>query len=177
MIDVFNCLRRPNEASFAGGVFVMVQLADRRTGELFAGKRIPVSRDRRRALMDNPSHLLGVEAPISAMAAGRLGHAIPAQGYRPAVDLFARAACELPAGHLLAIEGNRHAVPGLDALLLPAAPTRGASPVPHYLAVGQRLRRAVKAGAMIGCDDLDMPADTLLWHLRQEQDVMFPAAG
>jgi predicted homoserine dehydrogenase-like protein len=177
VIDVFNCLRRPDEASFAGGVFVVVELADRRTGELFAGKGIPVSRDRRRALIYNPSHLLGVEAPISAMAAGRLGHAIPAEGYRPVVDLVARAARDLPAGRLLAIEGNRHAVPGLDALLLPAAPARGDAPAPYYLAVGQQLRRAVPAGAMITCDDLELPADGLLWRLRAEQDAMFPTAG
>jgi predicted homoserine dehydrogenase-like protein len=46
-LDVFNCLRRPDEASFAGGVFVVVSLADAATGALFAGKGIPVSRDLR----------------------------------------------------------------------------------------------------------------------------------
>ena len=174
VIDVFNCLRRPDEASFAGGVFVVVELADRRTGELFAGKGIPVSRDRRRALIYNPSHLLGVEAPISAMAAGRLGHSVPDGGYRPVVDLVARAARDLPAGHAIEMEGNRHAVPGLDALLLPAAPAQGASPAPYYLAVGQRLRRPVAAGALITCDDLEIPAESLLWRLRAEQDARFP---
>jgi predicted homoserine dehydrogenase-like protein len=176
VIDVFNCLRRPDEASFAGGVFVVVELADRRTGELFAGKGIPVSRDRRRALIYNPSHLLGVEAPISAMAAGRLGHSVPDAGYRPVVDLVARAVRDLPAGHAIEMEGNRHAVPGLDALLLPAAPAKGASPAPYYLAVGQRLRRSVAAGALITCDDLDIPADSLLWRLRAEQDAAFATA-
>jgi predicted homoserine dehydrogenase-like protein len=177
VIDVFNCLRRPDEASFAGGVFVVVELADRRTGELFAGKGIPVSRDRRRALIYNPSHLLGVEAPISAMAAGRLGHSVPDAGYRPVVDLVARAVRDLPAGQAIEIEGNRHVVPGLDALLLPTAPARGGAPVPYYLAVGQRLRRPVAAGALVACDDLDIPSDSLLWRLRAEQDERFPAAG
>jgi predicted homoserine dehydrogenase-like protein len=176
VIDVFNCLRRPDEASFAGGVFVVVELADRRTGELFAGKGIPVSRDRRRALIYNPSHLLGVEAPISAMAAGRLGHSVPDAGYRPVVDLVARAARDLPAGHAIEMEGNRHAVPGLDALLLPAGPAKGASPAPYYLAVGQRLRRPVAAGALISCDDLEIPTDSLLWRLRAEQDAAFATA-
>jgi hypothetical protein len=41
VLDVFNCLRRTDEASFAGGVFVVVELADERTGELFHGKGIP----------------------------------------------------------------------------------------------------------------------------------------
>lgn len=177
VIDVFNCLRRPDEASFAGGVFVVVELADRRTGDLFAGKGIPVSRDRRRALIYNPSHLLGVEAPISAMAAGRLGHSIPGSFYRPVTDLVARAARDLPAGHLLAMEGNRHAVPGLDALLLPYAAASGSAPAPYYLAVGQRLRRPVRAGTLIACDDLETIGDGILWRLRAEMDAMFAAAA
>ncbi len=37
-IDVFNCLRRPDEASFAGGVFMVVAWADARSGALFRGK-------------------------------------------------------------------------------------------------------------------------------------------
>jgi predicted homoserine dehydrogenase-like protein len=108
------------------------------------------------------------------MAAGRLGHSVPDGGYRPVVDLVARAARDLPAGHAIEMEGNRHAVPGLDALLLPAAPAQGASPAPYYLAVGQRLRRPVAAGALITCDDLEIPAESLLWRLRAEQDARFP---
>ena len=41
-LDVFNCLRRPDEASFAGGVYVVVEWADAKTGALFRGKGIPV---------------------------------------------------------------------------------------------------------------------------------------
>ncbi|HZF77054.1 MAG TPA: SAF domain-containing protein [Acetobacteraceae bacterium] len=173
VLDVFNCLRRTDEASFAGGVFVVVELADERTGELFHGKGIPVSRDRRRALVYNPSHLLGVEAPVSVMAAGRLGHSILDEGYRPVVDLVARAARDLPVGHVLTIEGNRHVVPGLDALLLPAAAARDEAPLPYYMAVGRRLRRPVRAGEMLRCADLEAPGDNILWQLRAEQDAMF----
>jgi len=92
VLDVFNCLRRPDEASFAGGVFVVVSLADAATGALFAGKGIPVSRDRSRALIYNPSHLLGVEAPIPVMAVARLGHCTVDAEYRQRIDLIARAA-------------------------------------------------------------------------------------
>jgi predicted homoserine dehydrogenase-like protein len=174
-LDVFNCLRRPDEASFAGGVFVVVELPDRRTGDLFAGKGIPVSRDRRRALIYNPSHLLGVEAPISIMAAARLGHSILDAEYRPRIDLVARASRALPAGHLMAIEGNRHAVPGLEPLLLPSAPAGPAAPLPYYMAVGLRLIRPVAAGAMLCFADVEAPAGSVLWSLRREQDAMTSA--
>ena len=171
-IDVFNCLRRPDEASFAGGVFLVVSLADRDTAELFAAKGIPVSRDRTRALVYNPSHLLGVEAPISVMAAARLGHTIVDAEYRQRVDLVARAARDLPQGHRFEIEGNRHVVPGLEAALLPAAPVGPATPVPYYMAVGRRLRRPVAAGALITGDDVEAPPDSALWALRREADAL-----
>ena len=90
VLDVFNCLRRTDDPSFAGGVFVVVELADEKTGQLFAGKGIPVSRNRRYALIYNPSHLLGVEAPISIVAAARLRHDMLDETYRPVCDLVAK---------------------------------------------------------------------------------------
>jgi predicted homoserine dehydrogenase-like protein len=171
VLDVFNCLRRPDEASFAGGVFVVVGLADRRTGDLLAGKGIPVSRDRMRAMIYNPSHLLGVEAPISVMAAARLGHSIIDADYAQRVDLVARVNRDLPAGHVLAIEGTRHAVPGLEAALAPAEPVRAGTTIPYYMAVGRRLSRAVPAGTVLRVDDVEAPSASALWALRQEGDI------
>jgi len=175
-LDVFNCLRRPDEASFAGGVFVVVELADRKTGELFAGKGIPVSRDRQRALIYNPSHLLGVEAPMSMLAAARLGHSVLDDGYRLHVDLVCRAATDLPAGHVLAIEGTRHAVPGLDPGLLPAVADGDETPLPYYMAVGRTLRRNVARGALLRFADVTPPSGSMLWDLRREQAALPRAA-
>ena len=174
-LDVFNCLRRPDEASFAGGVFIVVGLADLRTGELFASKGIPVSRDRHRALIYNPSHLLGVEAPISIVAAARLGHSILDEAYRPRLDLAARAARNLSAGDVLGIEGDRHAVPGLEPLLLPTVQADPASPLPYYMAVGRMLTRPVAAGATLSFGDVEVPPASVLWTLRAEQDAKFCA--
>ncbi|MFC7609148.1 SAF domain-containing protein [Teichococcus aestuarii] len=174
-LDVFNCLRRPDEASFAGGVYVVVELADARTGGLFAGKGIPVSADRRRALIYNPSHLLGVEAPTSIMAAGAMRHSMVGPDYAQRVDLLAQATCDLPAGHVLAIEGTRHAVPGLEPLLRPTMPEAPDAPLPYYMAVGLRLRRAVAAGAVLTRDMVEPPAGSTLWRLRAAQEARLPA--
>jgi predicted homoserine dehydrogenase-like protein len=173
IIDVFNCLRRTDDASFAGGVFVVVELADEKTGKLFAGKGIPVSRNRRYALIYNPSHLLGVEAPTSIVAAARLKHDMVTETYRPVCDLVGKAEADLPVGHVLDIVGTRHAVPGLEPLLVEAAPARGSSPLPYYMAVGRRLVRPVRAGAFLTTDDVEAPGDSILWRLRSEQDDMF----
>ncbi|MBE9607658.1 hypothetical protein IAI18_22530 [Acetobacteraceae bacterium H6797] len=171
-LDVFNCLRRPDEASFAGGVYVVVELADDATGRLFAGKGIPVSKDRKRALIYNPSHLLGVEAPTSIMGAGRLKHSILGPDYAQRVDLLARSTRDLKAGHVLAIEGNRHAVPGIDPLLRPAVADGPGAPLPYYMAVGRPLARDVPAGTLITWDMVVPPQGSALWRLRAEQGAM-----
>ena len=114
-----------------------------------AGKGIPVSRDRRRALIYNPSHLLGVEAPMSLLAASRLDHSILTDDYRLRVDLVCRATRDIAAGEMLAIEGTRHAVPALDPGLMPAVADSDGSPLPYYMAVGRTVRRPVAKGARL----------------------------
>ncbi len=172
-LDVFNCLRRPDEASFAGGVYVVVEWADAKTGALFRGKGIPVSRDDRYGLVYNPSHLLGVEAPITIMAAARLAHSVVDERYRPVVDLTARAMRDLPAGHRLDIVGTRHAVPDLEPGLTPAQPLGSGNPLPYYMAVGRTLTRPVRKGEPITSGCVDTPGSSALWTLRSEQDQLF----
>jgi predicted homoserine dehydrogenase-like protein len=172
-LDVFNCLRRPDEASFAGGVYVVVEWADAKTGALFRGKGIPVCSNDRYGLVYNPSHLLGVEAPITIMAAARLNHSVVDERYRPVVDLTARAMRDLPAGHKLEIVGTRHAVPDLEPGLTPAQSVSGNSPLPYYMAVNRTLTRAVRKGDAITADCVGAPDSSVLWSLRAEQDRSF----
>lgn len=172
-LDVFNCLRRPDEASFAGGVYVVVEWADAKTGALFCGKGIPVCSNDRYGLVYNPSHLLGVEAPITIMAAARLAHSVVDERYRPVVDLTACAMRDFPAGHKLEIVGTRHAVPDLEPGLTSAKPVSGGNPLPYYMAVNRTLTRAVRKGEPITADCVAAPDSSVLWSLRTEQDRSF----
>ncbi len=172
-IDVFNCLRRADEASFAGGVFVVVEWADETSGALFRGKGIPTSKDGKYGLIYNPSHLLGVEAPMSIMAAARLGNTSVDQNYRPVVDLTARAAQDLPEGRVLDIVGTRHAIPDLEPLLTPAQAVTDEAPLPYYMAVGATLAKPVRAGDFISRGHLAECPSARLSALRAEQDALF----
>jgi predicted homoserine dehydrogenase-like protein len=173
-VDMFVCLRRPDELSFAGGVFVVVRCDDAPTWRVLRGKGIPVSADGATALLHNPVHLLGIEAPMSLFSAGLL-HA-PAAALRPRCDLVARASRALAAGTLLSI-GARHAVDGITPELVDAAPLADDRPLPYYLAAGCRLRVDVAAGAPITRAVIEAPADSVLWRLRAEQDAHFFSAG
>jgi predicted homoserine dehydrogenase-like protein len=170
VLDMFVCLRRADELSFAGGVFVVVRCDDRASWRVLGGKGIPVSDDGGYALLHNPVHLLGIEAPVSLLSAAQLG--LPAARLRPRCDMLARATEPLAAGSVLAI-GERHAVRGVEALLAEARRVGEAAPLPYYMAAGCRLRQDVAPGRFITRDLVEPPAGSALWRLRAEQDARF----
>jgi predicted homoserine dehydrogenase-like protein len=170
VVDMFVCLRRADELSFAGGVFVVVRCDDKATWEVLKEKGIPVSDDGQYGLLHNPVHLLGIEAPVSVLSAAILG--MPAARLEPRYDMQARTTQALAKGTVLKI-GERHTIPGVEALIAPAQAVRGASPVPYYMTSNAKLIRDVPAGTVIGRDMIDPPAGSVLWRLREEQDARF----
>ena len=152
-VDVFSALRLPDEASFAGGVFVVVRTGDPVTWETLRGKGHVVSRDGRYAAIYLPYHLMGVETPVSLLSA--VLHGRPSGGTDPRAHavLAGRARRDLPAGTVLEMGGHHHDVTGVQAVLLrdEDAP---ADTAPLYLAAHATLGRDVRAGELITLGDL-----------------------
>ena len=97
-LDIFNCFRRPDEASMAGGVFIVVECKDKKSWQVLKAKGHPCSRNDRYAALYHPAHLLGVETgtsggphearhrrrqPAPAVRPVRARRARPSQGDRP----------------------------------------------------------------------------------------------
>lgn len=177
VLDVFHCLRRPDEASFAGGVFVVVRCDDAETWKLLEEKGHVVSRDRKRAMIFNPRHLLGLEAATSVLEAAVHGRSCGAQVPHPHLDLVARAARRLPAGSTLAMGGHHHTIDGAVAELQPGAPLAPGTPAPFYLAANRRLVRDVEPGALITLADIEIDPTSELLTLRRRQDHQFFAGN
>ncbi|MFD8570605.1 homoserine dehydrogenase [Streptomyces sp. NPDC059639] len=152
-VDVFSALRLPGEASFAGGVFVVVRTGDPETWETLRGKGHVVSRDGKYAAVYLPYHLMGVETPVSLLSA--VLHGRPSGGTDPRghAVLAGRARQDLPAGTVLDMGGHHHDVTGVQAVLLrdEDAPDDVA---PLYLAAHTTLARPVAAGETIRLGDL-----------------------
>ncbi len=172
-IDVFHCLRAPDELSFAGGVFVVIGCDDEATWDLLLGKGHVLSRDRRRAMVYLPRHLLGLEAMTSVLDAALHGVSSGAQTPKPCLDLVARATRDLPAGTLLKMGGHHHSIDGTAAELVPAAALAKGQPAPFYLVGNHRLVRDVAAGELINFDDVEIAATSELLQLRLQQDAAF----
>ncbi len=168
-VDMFNCLRRPDELSFAGGVFVVIEAPDPATGRLFAAKGIPTCQVGRYVLLHNPVHLLGAEATASMLSAVQLGLSTGGLTVQQRVDLVATATRDLEPGERLEM-GIRHVVNGLGYRLQAAQALGDDRPVPYYLATGARVVRPVRQGAVLCGADLEIPSGSVLHRLRIAQD-------
>ena len=173
VVDVFNCLRRPDEAGMSGGVFIIVECEDKASWKVLAAKGHPTNRNNTSAMIYHPVHLLGVEAPISVLAAALLNHATGGEEMNPVCDLVGRAKTDLKAGTVLEAVGHHHVIEGVESLLVDGIKATGGNPVPFYMMDKTSLTRDVPAGAIISCDMVSHSPDSVLWRLRGEQDELF----
>ena len=170
-VDVFNCLRRADEQSFAGGVYVVVDCVGTESWKILREKGIPMSDDGRAALLYNPSHLLGVEAPASLLSTVLLGKPSGAITLNHQVDLHACTTRDWKKGEILSItDHHHHEVDGLKPLLQPAGPAHADQPIPYYMAAGQQLACDVAAGTVLTRQMISPPEQSELFRLRDEMD-------
>ena len=172
-VDVVNSLRRPDEASFAGGVFVVVRCEDRKTWEVLRAKGHVVNRSGNAATIYRPSHLLGVESATTVLSAVLHGRSSGPDDIQPRFDVVGKANKPIKAGTILEATGHHHQIEGVDGLLLPAHRAEGANPIPFYMMANNTLARDVAAGTIISADMVTPPKESLLWTLRREMEKSF----
>ncbi len=172
-LDVFNCLRAPDEISFAGGIFVIVRCEHAETWAMLREKGHILARNGATAMLWLPRHLLGLEAATSVLEAAVLGRSSGSDDPRPNLDLAARAEADIPAGTLLTAAGHHHSIKDVSGVLVSGAALGPGVPVPYYLAANRRLVRPVAKGATILCADVELDETSALLGLRRQQDALF----
>ena len=172
-VDVVNSLRRPDEASFAGGVFVVVRCEDRKSWEVLRAKGHVVSRSGDAAMIYRPSHLLGVESATTILSAALEGRSSGPDDVRPRFDVVGHTSKPLKAGTVLTAAGHHHEIDGVNGLMVEARRAAGSNPIPFYLMAGTRLLRDVAPGTTITADMVEPPKESLLWTLRREMENAF----
>lgn len=156
-VDVFSMLRLPGEASFAGGVFVIVRTGDPVTWETLRGKGHVVSRAGDFAAIYWPYHYMGVETPLTIAAA--VDGTSTLHEPRQHTIVAARSTDALEEGTTFRVEGHHHEIAGVAPVLVDPD---GGEIAPYYLLSGARLVRDVSAGALVTLADLDgVPAGAL----------------
>jgi predicted homoserine dehydrogenase-like protein len=172
-LDVFHHLRAPDEASFAGGVFIVVECQDRASWQVLAEKGHAVSADGTTAMIYLPRHLLGLEAATSVLDMAGLGMSGYGDDYRPRMDLVAVATRDLAAGTKLDATGHHHTIDGVTAEMRPMSPLAADNTTPYYLVANRCLDRSIRAGDPIRMSDLRIEDKSTLRKLRIRQDETF----
>ncbi|HEX2020013.1 MAG TPA: flagellar biosynthesis protein FlgA [Aurantimonas sp.] len=173
VVDVFHCLRAPDEISFAGGVFVVVRCEDKAAWDILADKGHIVSRNGSTAMVYNPRHLLGLEAATCVLAAAAHGVSQGMSTPTHRFDLIARAETDLPAGTILTASGHHHRIEGVSGLVVAARGLAPDAPVPFYMAANRKLLRPVNRGQTILLSDIEVDEGSEMFALRQMQDAHF----
>jgi predicted homoserine dehydrogenase-like protein len=177
VVDIVNCLRRFDELSLAGGVFVIVRCSDRETWRVIKAKGIPVSACGNYGLLHNPVHLLGIEAAASIIAAAKGDMPTSGRSPRPAFDLIGRATRAFKAGEVLDMGGHHHTIEGLEPLVRPAEAAIPGGPLPYYMAANNRLVADIRPGEILTVEMVAAPQGSVLWRLRGSQDESFPVSA
>ena len=154
VVDVFYNLRAPDEASFAGGEFLVIRCENEKVWEVLRGKGHVVSRGGKYACLYYPYHIMGVESPITLLLGDLLGIGNHPECRQVSV-LVGVAERDLPAGTELKVAGHNHAIAGLLTELHPRA-SLPEKVVPYYLLGGTALTRPVAKGAPITMEDVDL---------------------
>jgi predicted homoserine dehydrogenase-like protein len=173
VVDVINCLRKPDELSMAGGVYIVVACEDAKSWEVLRLKGHVVNRDRSAVMLSHPAHLLGVESATSVMAAALLHQSTGGEEPRPLSDLAGRTTEPLKAGTVLRAQGHHHVIDGVEGILVEGRRAEGGNPIPYYMADGCTLSRDVPSGTVLAADMVTRPQGTTLERLRRAQDDLF----
>jgi predicted homoserine dehydrogenase-like protein len=159
VVDVFNCLRRPDDVSFGGGVFVIVRCKDDETWQLLKQKGHIVGKNGRYACIYLPYHLMGLETPMSIFSAVLLDQPTGHQAQLPHAQMAARVERDFKAGETIKMGGHHHTIEGATPLLIETSKANGAAP--FYLAANKRLLADVKKGELVPLNALDLEGSAL----------------
>lgn len=153
VVDVFFQLREKDEASFAGGEFVIVECQNDEVWEMMRSKGHLVSKNGRYACLYEPFHIMGLETPVSILLGDLKGIGTHSECRQVSV-MAACAENDLKMGDKLVVAGHHHSIDGVVPALIPISEAKNLAP--FYLLNGKTLEKDVNKGEFITLDDVDL---------------------
>jgi predicted homoserine dehydrogenase-like protein len=170
MVEVVSSLERDGRPVFRDlrwGVYVVLEAPNDYAAACFRQYGLPVDSTGRYAAMYKPFHLIGLELGISVLSAALRGEPTgQSRAFRG--DAVAVAKRDLQPGDRLDGEGG-YTVWGR---LMPAKRSVEIGALPIGLAHGVKLKRPVKAGAVLTYADVEAQPESLALELRRETEDM-----
>lgn len=158
VVEVFNCLRREDELSFAGGEFVIVKCHNKNVWNTLKEKGHIVSKNGKYAAIILPYHLMGVESPISIFSAVLHNRASGNPAQKQHLIMVGRAERSFNAGETLSMGGHHHTIEGVRPLLVSSTEKDF---IPFYLMANKVLIKDIQKGAIFRVDSVDLEKSKL----------------
>lgn len=153
VVDVFCDFRAPDEASFAGGEFIIIRCENKDVWDLLTGKGHVVSRNGKYACIYLPYHFMGLETPVSILLGDLMGIGTHEECRQVSV-MAAVAENDVPAGTVLKVHGHHHMIDGMVPELWEKADAGDIAP--FYLLNGLVLKNSIKKGEPVRMADVDL---------------------
>lgn len=153
VVDVFCNLRAPDEASFAGGEFIVVRCENEEVWKILTGKGHVVSRNKKYCCMYLPYHYMGLETPTSILLGDLLGLGTHPE-CRQVTVMTGVALEDIPKGTVFEVHGHHHSIDGLVPELWEKKNAEGLCP--FYLLNGRTLLRDIKKGEAVRLTDVEL---------------------
>lgn len=166
VVEVFNCLRKNNEISFAGGEFVIVKCHNKIVWDTLKEKGHIVSKNNKYAAIILPYHLMGVESPISIFSAVIHNRASGNPEQKKFAIMVGRAERDFSKGEILAMGGHHHVINDVRPLLLNSNECNR-DVAPFYLIANKSLINDVKKGEIFKLSDFDF-SNSVLFNMYKE---------
>ncbi|SMB81688.1 Predicted homoserine dehydrogenase, contains C-terminal SAF domain [Pasteurella testudinis DSM 23072] len=163
VVDVFNCLRKEDELSFAGGEFVIVKCHNESVWNTLKEKGHIVSKNNKYAAIILPYHLMGVESPISIFSAVLHNRASGNPNQKSAAIMIGKAERDFNKGETLTMGGHHHVIKDIRPLLM-NTDINSKHFAPFYLMSNKKLIRDIKKGSIFSLDDFDF-SDSVLYEM------------
>lgn len=165
VVDVFFHLHAPDEASFAGGEFVIVRCENEKVWQLLTEKGHVVSRNGKYCCMYEPYHYMGVETPASIILGDQLGIGTHPECRQVSV-MAGVAKRDIPAGTVLRVAGHHHSIDGLTPNLL-AYTDCPADVVPFYLLNNAVVTKEIKQGEKVSLSKVEVANKETLGYYEE----------
>lgn len=168
VLDTFNCFHRPDEVSFAGGVFVIVKCHNKKVFGILADKGHVVSKNHDYAALYLPYHYMGVEAPMSVLQAYYLG----LSGYQqcnPVCTMVCKTERNFHKGETMELYTHHRCLKDVY-VTYEIASSLPKNVAPYYLVAEKKLLRDIPVGTIITQDMLDLSQSNLKRMIDQVKE-------
>lgn len=152
VVDVFYQLREKQEPSFAGGVFLIFKIKNKKVIDLLRSKGHLISKNEKYGCIYEPYHMMGIEAPLSIILGDSLGLGTRKDTRQVSV-MVGVAEVDIKGGHTFRVYGHHHEIENVTPRLFEIKQASNA--VPFYLLNDIKLKKDIKKGHIISLDDID----------------------